>query len=60
MDRAAQITVRGIVAWSIAESSGGAVHYRAGVKFVDPNTPALEAFCARVAGVPSNGTFGAA
>ena len=60
IDRAAQITVRGIVAWSIAESSGGIVHYRAGVKFVDANTPDLEAFCARVAGVPSNGTFGAA
>jgi hypothetical protein len=35
------------VAWSIAEPVNGAVCYRAGIEFVDPDSMTLEAFCVR-------------
>jgi hypothetical protein len=46
-DREVQLQCRGIVAWSIAEPTRGAVRYRAGVKFGDGDTDTLDAFCRR-------------
>lgn len=44
-DGRAEVRLRGVVAWSVAEASDGAVCYRAGVEFVEPDAMALEAFC---------------
>jgi hypothetical protein len=43
---------QGTVAWSIAVPSGGAIHYRAGLEFVNPDRQQLAAFCARFGGAP--------
>jgi hypothetical protein len=52
-DREVQVQCRGVVAWSIAEPTRGAVRYRAGVKFSDEDGETLEVFCARHA-APDN------
>ena len=46
-DREVQTQCRGIVAWSIAEPTRGAVRYRAGVKFSDADADTLDVFCRR-------------
>lgn len=56
LDGSAETRLRGVVAWSAAEPSGASVRYRAGVKFIDPDTQILEAFCARN-GVPADRRF---
>lgn len=43
---------QGTVAWSIAVPSGGAIHYRAGVEFVNPDKQQLAEFCARYGSAP--------
>jgi PilZ domain len=46
-DREVQTQCRGVVAWSIAEPTRGAVRYRAGVKFSDADSDTLDVFCRR-------------
>lgn len=46
-DGAAELKLRGVVAWSVAEPSGAVVAYRAGLQFINPESLTLEAFCAR-------------
>ena len=51
-DGGTEIRLQGTVAWAIAVPSGGAIHYRAGVEFVNPERQQLAAFCARHGGAP--------
>jgi hypothetical protein len=44
-DPAGDIRLQGTIAWAIAVPSGGAIHYRAGVEFVNPDKKQLTAFC---------------
>jgi PilZ domain len=53
-DREVQVQCHGVVAWSIAEPTRGAVRYRAGVKFSESDGEMLEAFCARHAAPDSS------
>ena len=46
-DREVQTQCRGVVAWSIAEPTRGAVRYRAGVKFNESDCETVEVFCRR-------------
>jgi len=46
------IRMQGTVAWAIAVPSGGAIHYRAGVQFVNPNQEQLAAFCEQHGATP--------
>jgi len=46
-DGAAELKLRGVVAWSVAEPSGAVVAYRAGLEFINPESLTLEAFCVR-------------
>jgi hypothetical protein len=48
----------GTVVWSVAVPSGGAIEYRAGVKFTNPDSKALEGYYGRFGGRPDL-TFGA-
>ena len=59
LDGSAETRVRGVVAWSAAETAGPRVQYRAGVEFIDPDTQILEAFCGRHGTRPDR-TFGVA
>lgn len=47
IDRQAEVRLKAVVAWCIAEPTSGSVIYRAGVEFVDPDSVTLEAFCVR-------------
>jgi hypothetical protein len=47
VDGEGEVRLNGVVAWSIAEPVNGAVCYRAGIEFVDPDSMTLEAFCVR-------------
>jgi len=53
-DREVQVVCRGVVAWSIAEPTRGAVRYRAGVKFDEADGETIEVFCARHAAPESS------
>jgi hypothetical protein len=44
-DPAGDIRLQGTVAWAIAVPSGGAIHYRAGIEFVNPDKKQLTLFC---------------
>jgi hypothetical protein len=46
------IRIQGTVAWAIAVPSGGAIHYRAGIEFVNPDQAVLAKFCAAHGGAP--------
>lgn len=46
------IKLQGTVAWAIAVPGGGAIQYRAGVEFVNPNQKQLAEFCERYAAAP--------
>ena len=39
------LRLQGTVAWAIAVPSGGSIHYRAGIEFVNPDKKQLAAFC---------------
>ncbi|HEX6163758.1 MAG TPA: PilZ domain-containing protein [Vicinamibacterales bacterium] len=41
------LRLQGTVAWAIAVPSGGAIQYRAGIEFVNPNQKVLAEFCER-------------
>jgi hypothetical protein len=47
VDSDSEVKVRGVVAWSSVESSNGALAYRAGVEFINPDALSLDAFCVR-------------
>jgi hypothetical protein len=49
---AGDLRLQGTVAWAIAVPSGGAIHYRAGIEFVNPDKTQLAAFCAAHGGAP--------
>jgi hypothetical protein len=51
-DKSGDLRLQGTVAWAIAVPSGGAIHYRAGVEFVNPDKKQLAAFCAAHGGAP--------
>ncbi|MBY0496549.1 MAG: PilZ domain-containing protein [Cyanobacteria bacterium] len=46
-DATGDLRLQGTVAWAIAVPSGGAIQYRAGVEFVNPDKRMLTAFCER-------------
>ena len=47
VDGQGEVRLKGVIAWSVAEAHEGAVCYRAGIEFVDPDAMTLEAFCVR-------------
>jgi hypothetical protein len=47
VDDAAEVRLRGVVAWSVVETARDALHYRAGVEFVNADTLTLDEFCVR-------------
>ena len=47
IDSDSEVKVRGVVAWSSVEPSNGALAYRAGVEFINPDALSLDAFCVR-------------
>ena len=51
-DATGDIRLQGTVAWVIAVPGGGAMQYRAGVEFVNPDQKMLAAFCKRNAAAP--------
>lgn len=44
-DATGDLRLQGTVAWAIAVPSGGSIHYRAGVEFVNPDKKQLAMFC---------------
>lgn len=51
-DGSVDIRMQGTVAWAIAVPAGGAIQYRAGIEFVNPDKQQLAAFCAKHGGAP--------
>ena len=54
------VRLQGTVAWAIAVPSGGAIHYRAGVEFVNPEKTQLTTYCEKYGGTPDPTTTGKA
>ena len=46
------VRLQGTVAWAIAVPSGGAIQYRAGVEFVNPDKKQLTTYCEKHGGTP--------
>jgi hypothetical protein len=46
------LRLQGTVVWAIAVPSGGAIHYRAGIEFVNPDKKQLALFCGVHGGAP--------
>jgi hypothetical protein len=46
------IRLQGTVAWAIAVPAAGAIQYRAGIEFVNPDKKRLAIFCAKYGGPP--------
>jgi hypothetical protein len=46
-DLEAEVKVQGVVAWSAAEAMDGALTYRVGIEFINPDALTLDAFCTR-------------
>jgi hypothetical protein len=53
------VRLQGTVAWAIAVPSGGAIQYRAGVEFVNPEKKQLTTYCEKYGGTPDPTTTGA-
>jgi hypothetical protein len=53
-DGSAQSRLNGVVAWAVAEPAGARLQYRAGLRFVDPDTEVLGAFCRKHSGQPGD------
>lgn len=51
-DEAGDLRLQGQVAWAIAVPAAGAIHYRAGIEFVNPDRDVLASFCAKHGGAP--------
>jgi hypothetical protein len=58
-DEKGDIRLQGQVAWAIAVPAAGAIHYRAGIEFVNPDKNLLSEFCARHGGAPDPTLTGA-
>ena len=54
------VRLQGTVAWAIAVPSGGSIHYRAGVEFVNPEKNQLTTYCEKYGGTPDPTTTGKA
>jgi len=57
-DEAGDVRLQGTVAWAIAVPSGGSIHYRAGVEFVNADRKLLETYCEKYGGTPDPTTTG--
>jgi hypothetical protein len=57
-DESGDARCQGTVAWSIAVPSGGQIHYRAGLEFINPDAARLAALCAQLGGAPDPGRPG--
>ena len=57
-DKSGELRSQGTVAWSIAVPAAGAIQYRAGIEFINPNAAGLSSFCARFGNArdPKTGT----
>lgn len=51
-DEDGEVRCQGTVAWSIAVPTGGAIHYRVGLEFVNPDAKRLASLCAKHGGAP--------
>jgi hypothetical protein len=51
-DGTGDLRLQGTVAWAIAVPSAGAIHYRAGIEFVNPDKKQLALFCGVYGGAP--------
>lgn len=51
-DGTGDLRLQGTVAWAIAVPSGGTIHYRAGIEFVNPDKKQLATFCGIYGGAP--------
>jgi len=51
-DKTGDIRLQGTTVWAIAVMAAGAMQYRAGIEFVNPDKRMLAAFCARYGGAP--------
>jgi hypothetical protein len=52
IDGQGEVRLKGVVAWCVAEPIDGAVTYRAGLEFIDPDSMTLEGFCVRNIATP--------
>ena len=59
-DQKADLKLQGTVAWSIAVPTAGAIQYRAGIEFVNPDKKKLQAFCETHGAAPDPTTSGKA
>jgi hypothetical protein len=57
-DATGDLRLQGTVAWAIAVPAAGAIHYRAGIEFVNPDKKKLSSFCT-VYGSAPDPTLGA-
>jgi PilZ domain len=57
-DESIDLKIQGTVAWAIAVPTAGAIHYRAGVEFVNPDKKKLAAFCKKHGAAPDPTTSG--
>jgi hypothetical protein len=48
------VRVQGTVAWATAVPTGGAIQYRAGIEFVNPDRATLAEFCTQHGGAPDS------
>ena len=56
----ADLKLQGTVAWAIAVPTAGAIQYRAGIEFVNPDKKKLKAFCETHGATPDPTTSGTA
>lgn len=52
LDEGKETKLQGTVAWAIAVPDRGAITYRAGIEFVNPDKKKLAAYCAKYGGAP--------
>jgi hypothetical protein len=52
LDEGTEIKLQGTCAWAIAVPANGAITYRAGVEFVNPDQKRLAAYCAKYGSAP--------
>jgi len=57
-DDAGDLKLQGTVAWAIAVPTAGAIQYRAGVEFVNPDKKKLKVFCESHGTAPDPTTSG--
>jgi hypothetical protein len=52
LDEGVEVKLQGTVAWAIATPDKGAIVYRAGIEFVNPDKKRLAAYCTKYGGAP--------